>query len=200
MANINLISAKRAERVRMNKVARGLLAGVVATAVLSAGTVTFMLTRMVFAGRQLAEANSRMEQLRPVLQEIEDAERERNAVQPKLKTLTEAQERTTRWYGVMDGLKRVVPQQTWLTNIAVEKQGDAGSMVRVNGITSNQSRVGETMYRLTQQAEFYKKVDLRYTRTTTVEDQENVEFELVAQLNQPELVAKAGGENAPQAK
>jgi Tfp pilus assembly protein PilN len=186
MANINLISARRAERVRLTKVARGLAVALLASGVLSAGAVMFMLTRFVMAKQRVAQAESRLAVLRPILEEIEAAEQERRDLQPKLVTLTDAQKSTNRWFGIMEGLKRVVPEQTWLTNLSVEGNPETGRIIRVNGISNNQSRVGETMYRLTQQPEYYSKVDLRFTRTTQVETRENVEFELAATLYQPE--------------
>ncbi len=198
MANINLISARRAERVRLTRIAKGLVLGLVGSGVLSAGAVTFMLTRYLMAKTRVVAADARLAELRPILEEIESAERERTQLQPKLVTLSQAQKNTSRWFGIMEGLKRVVPQQTWLTGVTVEGNEEAGRVIRVNGITVNQSRVGETMYRLTQQPDFYSKVDLRYTRTTRVEEQENVEFELAAALNTPESEAKAKEPHATQ--
>jgi Tfp pilus assembly protein PilN len=113
-----------------------------------------------------------------------------------LRTLTDAQGRTGRWFGIMESLKRSVPDQTWLTNVAVEHVPDVPDTIRINGLTVNQARVGETMYRLTQQPQYYKTVDLRFTQTTKVDAHDNVEFELAAHLNQPELEAKVEQVNA----
>jgi Tfp pilus assembly protein PilN len=157
-----------------------------------------MLTRLFVAASRVAKANSQLEELRPILQEIQDAERERAELRPKLQTLTEAEEKTTRWTGIMEGLKRVVPAQTWLTSLTVEGQGEAARVMHVTGVTVNQSRVGETMYRLTQQPDYYTKVDLRYTRTTKNDERDDVEFELAAELNQPELEMKARSAGATQ--
>src|SRR5207249_1152722 len=92
------------------------------------------------------------------------AESERANLAPKLETLTLAQKRTRRWYDLLEGLKHAIPEETWLTTLAVEQAGDAPS-IKINGVTSNQARVGETMIRLNAQAEQYNKVDLRYTQT-----------------------------------
>jgi len=196
MANINLISARRAERVRLTKIVRALMVSIVGTGVLSAGAVTYMLTAQILAAGELKNTEARLAQLRPILDEIESAERERADLQPKLTTLSQAQQKSSRWNGVMDGLKRVIPEGTWLTSVSVEGAADTGQTMKVNGITVNQSRVGETMYRLTQQSDYYSKVDLRYTRTTKVENQDNVEFELAAQLAQPQTEGKQEGSNA----
>jgi Tfp pilus assembly protein PilN len=199
MANINLISTRRAERVRLTKVARGLVVALIAGGVLSAGSVAFMLTRQVVAAQRLAAADVRLAELRPVLREIEDAEAERAALQPKLVTLLTAQQQTRHWFGIMQGLKQVVPSQTWLTSVAVEGAGSDSSSLRVNGVTVNQARVGETMFRLAQQPNFYSHVDLRYTRTAQGDRGENVEFELSAQLVKPETKAAKGFSDANQA-
>jgi Tfp pilus assembly protein PilN len=92
---------------------------------------------------------------------------------------------------MMDGFKRAVPEQTWLTNVSVEKAAE-NKILKINGVTVSQSRVGETMYRLSQQPDFYSKVDLRYTQTMKSASEDNVEFELAAQLNlpQPEKVVE----------
>lgn len=186
MANINLISARRAERVRLTRVARGLLLGTIGAGGITVAAGAFMATQIFFAQNRVAELNQELEKLRPVIQEIDQAKAERIALQPKLITLADAQKSTKRWFGIMDGLKRAIPEQTWLTNVSVEKSGEHQQAVKINGVTANQSRVGETMSRLNLQPDFYKRVDLRFTQTTTSEDQVNVEFELAAQLNLPE--------------
>ena len=198
MANINLISARRADRVRLTKVARGMVVSTVVAGALGVMAMGYMGSRVWIAGGRVAQLDTELAKLRPVLAEIEADEAERKGLLPKLETLTTAQGTTKRWFGIMDGLKRAVPAQTWLTNVSVERAGDIAQAIKLNGLTVDQSRVGETMFRLTQQPDFYKKVDLRYTTTTTVDSQASVEFELAAQLNQPELEPKDGEGNASQ--
>ena len=183
MANINLISSRRAERVRLARIARGLGVATIVVLTLGMGSAGFMFGQILMAGGQLAKAEAEMEQLRPILDEIAASEQRREQLKPKLETLTSAQLRTHRWWSVMEGFKRAVPGETWLTNMAVEKSSDDAQTVRLNGITANQARVGETMYRLSQQQEFYKKVDLRFTQVSQDPLDPKVEFELAAQMN-----------------
>ncbi|MFN3648529.1 MAG: PilN domain-containing protein [Armatimonadota bacterium] len=199
MANINLISARRAERVRVAKVAKGLLIGLIVVSSLGLGSAAFMTGQIFIAGGRVTAAEKELEKLRPILDEIEAAEKERLALQPKLTTLTEAQQATNRWYGILEGLKRAVPEETWLTNLAVEKSGDGPQTLRINGMTASQTRVGETMYRLTQQPEHYAKVDLRYSETSRAQIADAVEFELAAQLFQPEK-SKTGAKDEAKTK
>jgi Tfp pilus assembly protein PilN len=200
MANVNLISARRAERIRLTKVTRGLAVGLLLTGAAGFGLIVVMTGSLLFQNAQISAADSELTKLQPIIRAIEAAEAEHAAIQPKLKTLSSAQTSTRRWFGIMDGLKRVVPEQTWLTNVSVEKVGDATATMRLNGVTVNQTRVGETMYRLSLQPNYYKQVDLRFTNTTaaSAEKQKSVEFELAAQLNLPGAEQK-GDDSATQA-
>lgn len=199
MANINLISARRADRVRLSRIAKGLTAAVVAAGVLAVGAITMLSFQLLVSKGRIAEADARLVTLRPILAEIEADEAEQKALQPKLKTLLEAQQRTSRWFAIMEGLKRAVPDQTWLTNVSVERVANVPAGIKINGITVNQTRVGETMTRLTLQEENYKKVDLRYTQASPDRERESVEFELVALMNQPELEQKGDSTSATKA-
>ena len=200
MANVNLISNRRAERVRLTRIARGLTAALVVTGIISFGTVMFSAGQYLVARARIGAAEAELTRLKPVLAGIEAAEKERDILRPKLTTLTDAQKSTNRWFGIMDGLKRGVPEQTWLTNVSVETAADGPQTMRINGMSVNQSRVGETMWRLNQQPDYYKSIDLRYTQTTKLETQDIVEFELGAHLNQPELEAKGAEGNATESK
>lgn len=200
MANINLISARRAERVRLTRLARGLsLACFVATG-LGLVTVGFMGSQLFMARSSVDALEKELSKLRPIRDQIEADEREREALQPKIATLTKAQSSTKTWFGIMDGLKRAIPEETWLTNISVEQNGQTGKTMKINGVTVSQTRVGETMYRLSGQPEFYKRVDLRFTTLNKTSGREAVEFELAAPLatTEPAADANAGGSNASQ--
>ena len=202
MANVNLISARRQERLRLTRITKLLLVAVVGASSVGAFGLVFMFGKLWQANEQIRKADEQLTQLRPIIQQIESDEAERVGLQPKLITLTDAQTRTRRWTGIMDGLEKAIPTETWLTNLAVEKQGDTGHLMRMNGITSNQTRVGETMYRLTLQPDYYKKVDLRYTQSQARpgEKTPKVEFELAAQLTElPDSSANTGDVDATKA-
>lgn len=188
MANINLISARRADRLRMNKIARGMMGGLVGAVLLGLGSVTFNLVQYKLAEGRIATVDKHLNTLRPIRDRITAAEKQRMELLPKLKTLEEAQKKTERWRGMLAGFKQAVPEQTWLTSFALESaSGDGPRTLRLNGVTVNHGRVGETMIRLLQQPQFYQKVDLRQSTTSSSETSTSIEFELAAQLYQPEL-------------
>jgi Tfp pilus assembly protein PilN len=200
MSNINLISARRAERVRTRKVGRSLVTAMIASGAVGLGLFVFVTGQIVVTNSQIAQAEGELEKLKPVLAAIEADERDRAELQPKLTTLSMAQARTQHWFGVLEGLKQAIPGQTWLTGLGVEGTEEA-KLLRLTGVTANQTRVGETMYRLNLQPQYYAKVDLRYTQALQGGQRNAVEFELAAQMAPLAVVdAKTGETNAPAAK
>jgi len=190
MANINFISARRAERVRLKKAASVLSLGVM----IAGGAVLFTLgmTGMQVWGykAQIRQAKDEIERMKPEIERVQADEKERASLLPMIQTLELAQLSTEYWLGVMGGLKRSVPAQTWLTNIQAARQGEGGQ-VRITGVTADTTRVGETMLRLNQQTNYYSRVDLGYTRAKMAVGNQspNFDFELAAQL-QPMPVSR----------
>lgn len=196
MANINLISERRQDRLRFRRILKGMVAGMILVAAIGLGSLSYLGTMMMLARSETARQQKALDAIKPELDEIRAAEAERNRLQPKLATLGQAQAFTGRWHGILEGMKRATPAETWLTNFTVEGN-EEGYKVRLNGVTSNHRRVGETMLRLTAQPEYYQKVNLGFTQATQIEAIPTVEFELTAELTQVgEPAAPAGASNA----
>lgn len=190
MVNINLISARRAERLRLTRIARGLVGATIVSAAIGLFTFAYFTTGIVINNSKIAQQQAQLTKLKPVLDEIKKAELERNLLQPKLTTLMQAQVKTKRWWETLEGLKRAIPDETWLTNYSVEGAEDAQT-VRLTGVTSTLERAGETMMRLNAQPEFYSKVELKFTQANRAdEDNPSIEFELAAELVNPEADAE----------
>jgi Tfp pilus assembly protein PilN len=196
MANVNLIATRRADRVRLTRTARVLSLACVLAGGLGLVAVGFMGSQIFMARSAIAGLDQELAKLRPIREQIERDEQERIALQPKIETLTSAQKETQRWLGILEGLKRAVPDQTFLTNVGVEAAGADGKQLKLNGVTDTQARVGETMLRLNGQREFYDRVDLSFTTVNKTDGQEKVEFELKAALHTPEKPAVQGEGNA----
>lgn len=193
MANVNLISARRAERVRLSRIARGLIGGIGLTLIVGLASAGTMTLRIMLVKNELAGIQRELERLAPIRKEIETNDGERLALKPKLDTLNEARLRTHRWWDILEGLKRAVPEQTWLTGISMEGRAETGPTLRMTGTTVSQERVGETMLRLSEQSAYYSKVDLRYTQASQGLFGDVVEFELASVLQPFEL--QPGAEN-----
>jgi Tfp pilus assembly protein PilN len=199
MANINLIAARRAERVRLTKIAKGLIGAIGVTVVVGTVSAAMMTVRVVMVRGEIAGIDRELATLAPIRKEIEANEKERLVLQPKLAALGEARKRTRRWYDIMEGLKRAVPEETWLNSLSVEVSPDANQSIRLDGTTTTQERVGETMLRMAQQPEYFKKVDLRFTQANRTEYGEVVSFELASQLQPLDPPVEEGKKDAPKA-
>jgi Tfp pilus assembly protein PilN len=191
MPNINLISSRRAETLRLRRVMRGLLATMLGTSGIGLAILVALGLQLALAGQALDKAEKDLETLRSVRQEIEAARKAQADLKPKLDTLSQAQQVTTRWYGLLEGLKRAVPRETWLTNLRVERAGEGGQALVLQGLTKNHTNAGITMMLLQKQPEFYKDVVLKYTTAQEIDEQKVVEYQLSAFLNQPEKEKEA---------
>lgn len=181
MISINMISARRAEHLRMLRVIRALgLSAAVAGAGMAAANV-FVRAQIFATGAALSAIEHDLARLRPALDRLAQVEHQRDALKPKLTILSKAQADTMKWYDVLVSLKRTVPRSAWLTSLNVEGDREQAQTVRLAGITQSQSQVGETMLRLNG-TRLYQSVDLHYTQSGRQGDHDTVEFEVAAHL------------------
>ncbi|MBM3458558.1 MAG: hypothetical protein FJX77_08525, partial [Armatimonadetes bacterium] len=89
MANINLISARRAERVRLSRIARGVMVAIVGT--VGAGVIgaAVFAAQILSVKVQIGGADRELARLSPIRKEIEAADKERLVLKPKMDTLNE---------------------------------------------------------------------------------------------------------------
>jgi Tfp pilus assembly protein PilN len=181
MISVNMISARRAEHLRMLRWVRALG---LATMVVGAGMLVvniFVRAQIFAAGASLNEVSQELSRLKPALDRLDQIQQARANLRPKLVVLDKAQSDTMRWYGVLVSLKRTVPTHAWLTSLNVEGGRDEAQTVRLTGITESQSMVGETMLRLNA-TKLYQAVDLDYTQSGKVGNRDTVEFQVAAHL------------------
>jgi Tfp pilus assembly protein PilN len=181
MISINMISARRAEHLRMLRWVRalGVATSVAAAAVLAVNI--FVRAQIFSTGAALSVVDRELARLKPALDRLAEVERAREGLKPKLMVLGKAQGDTMKWFDVLVSLKRTVPTRAWLTSLNVEGGRDENQTVRLNGVTETQAMVGETMLRLNA-TKLYETVDLHYTQSSKFADRTTVEFEVAAHL------------------
>ncbi len=181
MISVNMMSARRAEHLRMLRWVRALG---LTTMVVGAGmlVVNIFVRAQIFAtGASLNAVNQELSRLKPALDRLDQIQQARANLRPKLMVLDKAQSDTRRWYRVLVSLKRTVPTHAWLTSLNVEGGRDEAQTVRLDGVTESQSMVGETMLRLNA-TKLYQAVDLSYTQSGKTGDRDTVQFEVAAHL------------------
>jgi Tfp pilus assembly protein PilN len=183
MPNINLISARREEKKKIETLTRQLFMWLVASG------VVLMFVILVISGRQLAahqalhQAEREWANVKPKLDEIDQLRKQSDALSPKVETLQEAKVETSRWRAVMQAVSAAMPSDAWLSGMATAGS-DEDMTLNLTGVTSSQSMVGETMSRIGQQPVF-DAVELRVTQVlpqSPTETVPRVTFDIGAHL------------------
>ncbi len=189
MPLINMISERREQQARFLRRRRQLFGVLLAEVAMLGAVFSFLgVSTLALQGR-LERAEQEIKRLQPTLDLIARTEREANALVPKLRTLTEAQEHTRRWYATINGIARSLPADVWLTGITSTQVQDGekkapSTVITLTGSTLTQQQVGEMMLRLNAIPTF-EKVELHYTQQRNYNDLETVDFEVAARVQTP---------------
>lgn len=153
------------------------------------GTSSIMgLIYVVVAGQALSlnlEVNTieeKIKKLKPIIDQIDTLKAEHNTLAPKLQTLTDARNLTSKWAGLMDHLTRNTPPDVWLTQVrAVSTEPDKPIHVTFNGIGKTQTNASETLLRF-QNSTVLESVNLGGTTEKLLEKNVGYEFEISADI------------------
>lgn len=189
MPLINMIAERREQQARLVRHRRRLFAALVAEVAVLAGAFSFLMVGQLSLQSRLQQAQQEITRLQPILDQIAQIERDTQALMPKLRTLTDAQQQTRYWYTTIEGIARSLPAEVWLTGISsAQTQGGEqqppATQITLTGSTLTQQHVGEMMLRLNTIPTF-EKVELRYTQQRTYNNLEAVDFEVAAQVRAP---------------
>lgn len=180
MPSINMIAPRRAEKRRLERAMRKLGVLILVQAVVTVALGGWVFMKILTTRTAIAELNSQMQVLTPKIKKVAEFDRKTAELTPKVELLDKAKARTMRWYNTLDKLTQSVPSSTWLTRIATTvNAGQPDAVISINGVTSEQARVGETMMRLHANPEF-KSVDLHFTQKGSGIQSQSVEFEIGA--------------------
>ncbi|GBC94337.1 hypothetical protein HRbin16_00118 [bacterium HR16] len=190
MPLINMISERREQQARLIRNRKRLLTVLLAEVSVLAGIFSFLGVGTMSLQTRLERAQREIKRLQPTLDLIAKTERDTQALMPRLRTLTEAQQHTQRWYATINGIARCLPADVWLTGISSsqvqdsEKKGQT-TLITLTGSTLTQQQVGEMMLRLNTIPTF-EKVDLHFTQQRSYNNFETVDFEVAARMQTPE--------------
>lgn len=189
MPFINMISERREQQARLIRRRKQLLTVLLAEVAVLAGTFTLLGMGTMSLQARLNRAQQEIKRLQPTLELIAKTERDTQALMPKLRTLTEAQEHTQRWYATINGIARCLPADVWLTGISSSQTQDGEkkrqtTVITLTGSTLTQQQVGEMMLRLNTIPTF-EKVELHFTQQRSYNNFETVDFEVAARVQAP---------------
>jgi Tfp pilus assembly protein PilN len=181
MPSINMIAPRRADKLRRERDMRRLVFVIMAemiVAVALAGWVVFDVHSMKTEAQSLQK---QIDQLQPIVNEINQYNTATTKLQPKLKLLNDAMSITMRWYNTLSKLTQSMPASTYLVKVAStedntsssNKGDDTQRKVLISGVSSTQTLVGETMLRI-QSIPDITDVQLHFTRSATVPDYQQI--------------------------
>lgn len=197
MPSINMISPRRAEKLRLEANVRRLLLVILAEVVIAAGVAGFLVTSIFRTQSRISDLEVQIAKLRPTVDRIAKFEKDTSELKPKLDTLNVARATTLRWQRVLDDLSTSLPQKTWLTKLAVLTPPTPDTkqlLVSLNGLSPDQQTVGETMLRIQNGVPDFDKLDLHFTQRATCPTT-CVEFEIAASVKLAEEDKKEVGKS-----
>jgi Tfp pilus assembly protein PilN len=190
MPLINMISERRQQQAMLIRRRKQWFAVLLAEIGVLAGVFSFLGMTNLSLQARLQRAQQEINKLQPTLDLIAKTERDTQALMPKLRTLSEAQQLTERWYATINGIARCLPADVWLTSITSTQAQDGErnrqtTVITLVGSTLTQQQVGEMMLRLNTIPTF-EKVELHYTQQRSYNNLETVDFEVAARMQTPQ--------------
>ncbi len=195
MPQINLIHEQRASiRKREAQARAGLLvlASSFGLTVIGSG---ILLLQVTMARGEEDQLRAELRRLEPIAKQIELNGAEQARLEPRVKTLSDAREATSRWRRILDHLAVNTPKDTWLTTVRATAD-DPMKPVEVvfGGMGTAQAPIGELLLR-TQNSNDLENVNLRYTEERTTNQTKAISFEFAAEVagTKPDAAPADGG-------
>ncbi len=185
MPNINLIADRRQEKRRIERISKQLFFALGGSLAVFVATGSFLLASRITLMGDVAEADIRMEKLKPILAEIEQVKKETSEKQPKLETLEQARYDTLRWTLLFQAVAESLPKGVWLTTIGAPE----GNPVTVNltGSAPTQTIAGQVVLNLKKRS-LFESVEI--PNTSRVDKESRFTFQITAQIK-PTVVPNA---------
>jgi Tfp pilus assembly protein PilN len=154
---------------------------------IGAGFFTFEAARY---GSKLAALEQALEEAKPYMEKVAKNTSEIGKMEPRLNTLTNAQDATLQWSRIMEHFKSNMPDGVWLTAVQCQRQSPGEPVVvSIKGVSTTQEAVGYLILRI-QTSNDIENPQLVYTQERRMEKGVALEFEVKGNLkgSAPEIV------------
>jgi Tfp pilus assembly protein PilN len=143
-----------------------------------------------------AEANEiqeKIEELKPIQEQVASLESEIGQLRPRISTLTQAREQTEQWMRILDHLSTNTPEAVTLAELSAMEQGtgeDKKVDLKLRGFGTTQDSVGAFLLRV-QTSTDLADTNLGFTKVVNDAERERLEFEFKSQVVDLNLSKKA---------
>jgi len=185
MININLIASRRAQRLRIAKLARLSAYGVIGLLVGVILIYAWLTIAVAMVSGEIREVDARLSdpKLVSALHRITFLESQTAVLRPRVTLLHQVQESQKAWGQILQDLSDEIPNDVWLTSVASRREQDQQRLI-ISGSALSQSAVGNFMLNL-KKADWCGVPALGYTQAVRVQDTETVNFEVTVPLKKP---------------
>lgn len=201
MPSINMIAPRRAQKKKIERDVRKLVWVLLAEFVIAILVGGVLCTKLYSTRGNTSDLNQQLSKLDPIIAEIKRYDTKTGDLLPKLGILNEAKVTTMRWYNILDKLTESLPTPTYLTQItsneiinssgdATKKAGSIKISVSLQGATSTQSKVGETMLRLEEISDF-DGIELSYSKLDSNRGNPIISFSMNAAIKNSDVFEEA---------
>ena len=160
MPNINLIAERRAEKRRMERLSKQLFYAMGASLAILVSVGSYLMTARFKQMGDVADADHRMDKVRPIIDEIDRVKKETSDKQPKVATLERARFDTLRWTLLFQAVAQSLPKDVWLTTIGAP-EGEP-IVVSLSGSAPSQAIAGQVALNLKSKP-LFERVELLST-------------------------------------
>jgi Tfp pilus assembly protein PilN len=182
MPNINLIQEQRAISRKNELRARIGFFSFVGITFISVGAYAILFLEADAQRAREASLQAELQRLEPIKKQIEVNRGIESELQPRLASLTDAQQLTDRWVHILDHFVTQTPPNTWMTNVrSAGSDPSKGVSLTLTGLSTGQQGVGEFMLR-TQNEKNLENVTLKFTKEKPTLAGPAIEFEMEAEV------------------
>ncbi len=182
MPLINLIQEQRIAAKRAEGATRTAFFGFAVTAVTVVGAYGFVLFQTESGQATEAKLRSEQQKVAPIASQIAKLEAEYSTLEPRTKTLEDAQGASDRWLRILTHLKTQTPKTTWLTTLrATAADPSKPTLLTLSGAGAAQEPIAEFILR-TQNAADLDNVALKYTQERISGKAHAIDFEVTADV------------------
>ena len=201
MPSINMIAARRTEKRRQEQNIRKLAYSIATEAGVTAVIVSIMVLRLTAVSGRISDLNAEVAKLQPTVTQIQQMQKETQALQPKVATLDGAKADTLFWYNNLCAVTSCLPPKTWLTALNTAGGGGDGSpgtagsgdpQLSLSGVALNQATVGTAILTMNQSPNL-DHVDLSTVQQQKTGAVSTVSFQMTVHLKPETAPADAGG-------
>jgi Tfp pilus assembly protein PilN len=127
---------------------------------------------------KVAALEQALEEAKPYMKQVEANNAEIAKLEPKIKTLSDAQDDTLQWSRILEHLKGNMPEGVWLTGVTCQRQSSGEAIqVSLKGLSTTQEAVGLLILRV-QTGKDLENPQLVYTQERLTEKGKALEFEV----------------------